>query len=156
VSRPAVDPAGPGPPEVHVGGFDDLDPRTAYLLWQLRASVFVVEQDCVYLDLDGRDLERGTRHVWAGPADRPIGYLRVLDDGAQARIGRVVVARSHRGRGVSDALMRAALDVIGDRASRLDAQSPMAGWYAGYGYRQDGAEFVEDGIRHVPMLRGAT
>ena len=50
--------------------------------------------------------------------------------------------------------MRAALDLIGDRPSVLDAQSPLAGWYVTFGYRQDGDEFVEDGIPHVPMRRG--
>ncbi len=144
---------------VRVDGFEDLDARTAYLLWQLRESVFVVEQECAYLELDGRDVEPGTRHVWAAPADasaggRPIGYLRVLDDGDALRIGRVLVAPPARGQGLSDALMRTALDVVGDRPSRLDAQTPLAGWYAGFGFRQDGEEFVEDGIPHVPMRRG--
>jgi ElaA protein len=140
--------------DVHVQTFEELDARTAYLLWQLRVSVFVVEQQCAYQELDGRDLEPGTRHAWVGPADGPVGYLRVLEDGGDAKIGRVLVARSHRGRGVSDILMRAALDVIGDRPSTLDAQAPLARWYAGYGYSQVGDEFTEDGILHVPMRRG--
>ncbi len=140
--------------DVQVAGFDDLDARTAYLLWQLRESVFVVEQACAYLELDGRDLEPGTRHVWASTADEgPVGYLRVLDDGDLARIGRVLVARPHRGTGLSALLMRAALDVVGDRPSRLDAQSPLADWYTGFGYRPDGPEFEEDGIPHLPMRR---
>lgn len=143
--------------DVQVASFDELEPRTAYRLWALRESVFVVEQDCPYLELDGRDLEPGTRHVWStdGETEVPVGYLRVLDDGVQARLGRVLVAPAHRGRGLSDALVHAALDVIGDRASRLDAQSPLAGWYATFGYHQDGEEFVEDGIAHVPMHRDA-
>jgi ElaA protein len=139
--------------DLQVGGFTDLDSRTAYLLWQLRESVFVEEQACAYLELDGRDLEPGTRHVWTASAQRPIGYLRILDEGDHARIGRVLVVRSHRGRGLSGELMRTALEVIGERPSRLDAQSPLAPWYTGFGYSQDGAEFVEDGIPHVPMSR---
>ena len=140
--------------EVRVAAFDELDARTAYLLWQLRESVFVVEQECPYAELDGRDLEPSTRHVWAADDNGPVGYLRVLDDGDHARIGRVLVARARRGQGLSSVLMRAALDLIGDRPSVLDAQSPLAGWYATFGYRQDGDEFVEDGIPHVPMRRG--
>jgi ElaA protein len=140
--------------EVRVAAFDELDARTAYLLWQLRESVFVVEQECPYAELDGRDLEPGTRHVWAADESGPIGYLRVLDDGDHARIGRVLVARAHRGRGLSSELMRAALDLVGHRPSVLDAQSPLAGWYETFGYRPDGDEFVEDGIPHVPMRRG--
>lgn len=139
--------------EIHVDAFDDLDPRTAYRLWQLRESVFVVEQQCAYPELDGRDLEPGTRHVWLGAETGPVGYLRVLDDGDHARIGRVLVERSHRGTGLSEVLVRTALDVVGDRPSRLDAQSPLASWYTGFGYRQDGEEFVEDGIPHIPMRR---
>lgn len=139
--------------DVHVDAFDELDARTAYLLWQLRESVFVVEQRCPYLELDGRDLEPGTRHIWSAADNIPVGYLRVLDDGACARIGRVLVTTAQRGRGLSGLLMRTALDVIGDRPSRLDAQSPLARWYATFGYVQDGAEFLEDGIAHVPMRR---
>ncbi len=139
--------------DVRVAAFDELDARTAYLLWQLRESVFVVEQECPYPELDGRDLEPGTRHVWAASDGGPIGYLRILDDGDHARIGRVLVVRSHRGQGLSGDLMRTALDVIGGRPSVLDAQSPLAGWYATFGYEQTGPEFLDDGIPHVPMGR---
>jgi predicted GNAT family N-acyltransferase len=142
--------------DVRVAGFAELDALTAYRLWQLRESVFVVEQECAYQELDGRDVEPGTRHLWIeadAPADGPVGYLRLLDEGDHARIGRVLVAPSHRGRGVSGALMRAALDVIGDRASVLSAQTPLADWYATFGYVPDGDPFVEDGIPHTPMRR---
>jgi len=141
--------------DVHVDAFDDLAPRTAYLIWQLRSAAFVVEQDCPYLDLDGRDLEPGTRHVWVGEGGIPVGYARVLDDGDALRIGRVVVTSTHRGTGLSDTVMRAVLDTVGDRASSLDAQAPLAGWYAHYGYHATGPEFLEDGIPHVPMARPA-
>ncbi len=139
--------------DVHADAFDDLDLRTSYRLWQLRESVFVVEQQCPYQELDGRDLEPGTRHVWAEAGGAPVGYLRILDDGDHARIGRVLVTRPHRGRGLSGLLMRTALEVIGDRPSRLDAQSPLAGWYTSFGYVVDGEEFLDDGIPHLPMRR---
>lgn len=143
--------------DVRSGRFDELAARTAYALWRLRSEVFVVEQDCPYLDLDGRDLEAGTVHVWAAEADTDavLGCLRVLDDGEQARIGRVLVTPAHRGRGIADALVRAALTVIGARASVLDAQSHLAGWYARFGYARSGPDFVEDGILHTPMQRPA-
>jgi ElaA protein len=139
--------------DVRVHRFEDLDARTAYLLWQLREAVFVVEQACAYAELDGRDLEPATRHVWVAEHGAPVAYLRVLDDGDQARIGRVLVAREHRGRGIAERLLREALAVIGERPSRLDAQTYLAHWYTRFGYRQDGPEFVEDGIPHVPMRR---
>ena len=134
-------------------GFGELDARTAYDVWRLRQDVFVVEQECPYPDLDGRDVEPGTRHLTLEVDDALAGYLRILDDGDQLRIGRVLLARELRGRGLADALMTAALQEIGDRPSVLDAQAPLAGWYEGFGYVVTGPEFLDDGIPHVPMRR---
>jgi ElaA protein len=131
--------------------FDQLDATTAYAVWKLRQDVFVVEQDCPYPDLDGRDTEPGTRHVVLRDDDRVVGYARVLDDGERWRIGRVVLAREARGRGLADTVMRAALDVATERDVVLDAQSPLAGWYGSLGFEADGPEFLEDGIPHTPM-----
>jgi ElaA protein len=142
--------------ELHVAGFDDLDPRTAYLLWQLRESVFVVEQSCPYPELDGRDLEPGTRHVWLERAGTPVAYLRVLDDSGQVRIGRVLVAAPMRGGRLAERLMRAALDLTGDRPVVLDAQSYLVDWYTRFGFGPAGAEFLDDGIPHVPMRRAGS
>ncbi|GAA4684675.1 GNAT family N-acetyltransferase [Nocardioides nanhaiensis] len=152
-----VQPAG-----VRVLAFDELDTRTAYAVWRLRQEVFVVEQDCPYPDLDGRDLEPGTRHVLLESTGALHGYLRLLDDGEVARIGRVVLAREARGRGLAAPLMEAALAEVDaehgsdgprGRACVLDAQSPLAGFYAGFGFAVSGPEFVEDGIPHLPMRR---
>jgi ElaA protein len=141
---------------MRTASFDQLDARTAYQLWQLRERVFVVEQECAYLDLDGRDLDPGTCHLWIEDDGAPVAYLRVLDDsevGDGARIGRVLVAESHRGRGLAERLVQAALDSVGDRGVRLDAQSYLVAWYRRLGFEPAGAEFLEDGIPHVPMRR---
>ena len=134
-------------------GFDGLAPRMAYELWRLRQQVFVVEQDCPYPDLDGRDLEDTTRHVVLLEDDAVIGTLRVLDDGGWVRIGRVVVAPAARGRGLAARLMDEAMTVCGDREVRLDAQTGLTGFYAAYGFEITGPAFDEDGIMHVPMRR---
>lgn len=141
--------------DVRVAAFDELDVRTAYDLWRLRQAVFVVEQECPYLDLDGRDHEPGTRHVWVADDGVPVGYLRVLDDPEAARIGRVVVAPSHRGRGLAEVLMRRALALVADRSSVLDSQAYLQDWYQRFGYVVAGPEFLDDGIPHVPMRREA-
>jgi ElaA protein len=141
--------------EVVTVAFDALAPRTAYALWRLRQQVFVVEQDCPYPDLDGRDLEDATRHVLLLEDDEVVGCLRVLDDGDWARIGRVVVAPAARGRGLAATLMDEAMLVCGDREVRLDAQTGLTGFYAAYGFEVTGPEFDEDGIMHVPMRRPA-
>lgn len=138
---------------VRVLGFDDLGARTAYDVWRLRQQVFVVEQRSPYPDLDGRDHEAGTRHLLAEADGALVGYLRVLDDGDAARIGRVVVAPPARGRGLAARLMDTALAEIGDREVRLDAQTGLTGWYAGYDFEVSGPEFVEDGVAHRPMVR---
>ena len=140
---------------VHVASFAELDPLTAYRLWQLRQQVFVVEQDCPYLDLDGRDLEAGTRHLWINHDSAPVAYLRVLTDPDGARIGRVLVAAGHRGAGLAALLMARTLELVGDLPSVLDAQSYLARWYERFGYVATGPEFLDDGIPHVPMRRAA-
>jgi len=142
---------------VLVAGVDDLPVRTAYDVWRLRQQVFVVEQDCPYPDLDGRDLEASTRHVVllddADGRDAVLGTLRVLDDGGWARIGRVVVAPTVRGRGLAAVMMDEAMALCGDREVRLDAQTGLTAFYEGYGFVVTGPEFDEDGIMHVPMAR---
>ena len=136
--------------------FTAMDAATAYDVWRLRQDVFVVEQECPYPDLDGRDPEPGTRHVLLSDDALPdgqslLGYARVLDDVQRWRIGRVVLARSARGRGLADQVMTTALQVCAGRDVVLDAQSPLAGWYATFGFEVDGPEFLDDGIPHLPM-----
>ena len=144
-----------------------LDVVIAYGVWKLRQDVFVVEQDCPYHDLDGRDVEPGAVQVVllaeAAPdsvsdgGTRVLGTARVLDDGAVWRIGRVALAKEARGKGLSDDVMRAAIEyteAAGDeRDIVLDAQSPLTRWYGKHGFVADGAEFLDDGIPHTPMRR---
>jgi ElaA protein len=141
---------------LRVASFAELDPPTLYALLRLRTEVFVVEQRCPYPELDGRDLEAGTRHLWFvpdGEPDQPQAYLRVLDEpDGTARIGRVCTLAKARGAGLSARLLTAALDLVGpDRPCVLDAQSYLVGLYAGLGFVASGPEFVEDGIPHTPM-----
>ncbi len=132
--------------------FNHLGAWRVYAMCRLRQQVFVVEQECPYPDLDGRDDEPGTRHVLLRDDERLIGYARVLDDDrAVWRIGRVALAKDARGRGLAEPLMETALQVSAGRDVVLDAQSPLASWYASFGFEVTGAEYVEDGIAHLPM-----
>lgn len=132
----------------------ELGPVTLYRILALRADVFVVEQDCVYADLDGRDLEPDARQLWIEQDARVVATLRLLNDAdGTARIGRVATAASARGRGFAAALMRRALEITGDREIVLGAQAYLVDWYAAFGFVRDGADYVEDGIPHVPMRR---
>jgi ElaA protein len=142
--------------ELHIAPFAGLDTRTLYDLLRLRVDVFVVEQKCAYPELDGRDTEPETRHVWLSRDGAPVAYLRILGDpGGVARIGRVVVTAAERGTGASARLMAAALDEVGDRPSVLDAQAYLVRFYERYGYEVTGPEFLDAGIPHVPMARAA-
>lgn len=135
--------------------FAELSTTELYDLLRLRCDVFVVEQACAYPELDGRDTEPGTVHHWVIGADGgPIAaYLRTLvDPDGTVRIGRVATAPGARGRGLAARLVRH----VGDTTSGpivLDAQSYLVPWYEQLGYEVAGAEFVEDGIPHVPMRR---
>ncbi|MEU6202171.1 GNAT family N-acetyltransferase [Micromonospora musae] len=140
--------------EVHTATFADLDTRTFHDLLKLRIDVFVVEQECPYPELDGRDLEPGTRHLWLTDGAVPLAYLRILaDPGGVARIGRVLVAPYARGGGHAGRLMTEALALVGDRPCVLEAQSYLVDFYARHGFTVSGPEYVEDGIPHTPMRR---
>jgi ElaA protein len=139
-------------------GFDELGARTLYRILRLRAEVFVVEQDCPYLDPDGRDAEPGTLHLWADPdpsAPTVAAALRmVVEPDGSRRIGRVVTASDHRGQGLAGMLLDRALALVPPgRGVVLDAQARLEPWYAVRGFTRVGEEFVEDGIAHVPMRR---
>ena len=130
--------------------FAELDVRTFHDIVRLRCDVFVVEQACIYPELDGRDVEPGTLHHWI-EGDGIDAYARSLaEPGGSRRIGRVVTAPAARGRGLAGRLIGQILDEL-DGTLVLDAQSHLAGWYERFGFAIDGDEFVEDGIPHVPM-----
>ncbi|WP_229069244.1 GNAT family N-acetyltransferase [Actinoplanes sp. DH11] len=140
--------------QLRVASFRDLDTTTLYAILRLRADVFVVEQNCAYADLDGRDDEPGTRHLWFDRNGEVRAYLRILsDDNNTERIGRVVTAPTARGNGLAGKLLTEALTVIGNRPTVLDAQAHLAAFYARFGFEQTGPEFLEDGIPHIPMKR---
>lgn len=147
----------PPAPHLHEASALALPPATLYAILRLRSEVFVVEQDCAYLDLDGRDLEPDATWLWAESAGRIRATLRLLWDSPDtARIGRVATAPDARSAGLAGRLMDRALELARARPARtvvLDAQSPLVGWYARYGFARTGPEYIEDGIAHVPMAR---
>ncbi len=143
--------------KVHVATFDRLNPVTLYALLRLRVNVFVVEQACPYPELDGRDTEPNTRHLWLADGGQPVAYLRLLaEPDGSARIGRVCVAPAARRRGLATQLVRKALELVGPRPCVLEAQAHLIRYYAALGFVPTGPEYVEDGIPHIPMRRPGT
>jgi ElaA protein len=136
--------------------FAELDTATLYALLKLRSDVFVVEQACAYPELDGRDVEPDTRHIWLAPPgqpSQPCAYLRILNEPDALRIGRVCTAPEARGQGLQARLLAAVLQERPDATYELAAQSYLTGFYGRFGFVVSGAEFVEDGIPHTPMVR---
>lgn len=138
----------------------DLSTDILYRLLKLRVEVFVVEQGCAYPELDGRDLERETRHYWIESGDEIVCTLRLLedhDDGTKSyRIGRLCTQPDYRGQGHTRRLLQAALAEVGATPCRILAQTYLADMYTEYGFEPTGPDVIEDGIPHRPMQRIAT
>ncbi|WP_369069900.1 GNAT family N-acetyltransferase [Kineococcus terrestris] len=142
---------------VHHAPTAQVPALTLYALLKLRVDVFVVEQECAYPDLDGRDAEPGAVQLWAETAGGGVAATARLlaEPDGRARIGRVATARAARGAGAAGALLRKGIELAGDADVLLDAQSHLAGWYGRFGFRVVGEEYLDDGIPHLPMLRTA-
>jgi ElaA protein len=137
---------------IQVARFAELSPGVLYGILKLRSDVFVVEQECAYPDIDGRDVEPDALHLWSEADGEVAAYLRVLNGPPEgvSRIGRVVTAPSARSQGLAAALMHGALAATMGPVV-LDAQSHLVDWYRALGFRVIGDEYLDDGIPHTPM-----
>ena len=140
-------------PALRRARFAELTPFELYGLCRLRVDVFVVEQECPYPELDGRDAEPTTVHVWFEEDGAVLATIRVLDDGDTRAIGRVATAATARGRGLAARLIEAGVDLCDGVPITMGAQAHLEGWYGRFGFRRSGPGYVEDGIPHVPMRR---
>lgn len=140
-------------PTLRTARFTELTPFEVYALCRLRVDVFVVEQECPYPELDGRDPEPGTLHLWFEEDGEVLATIRVLDDGETRAIGRVATAAPARGRGLAARLVEEGIALCPGRPITLGAQAHLQGWYERFGFRLSGPGYVEDGIPHVPMRR---
>ncbi|WP_339514883.1 GNAT family N-acetyltransferase [Pseudomonas sp. RL_15y_Pfl2_60] len=138
----------------------ELSVAELYAALRLRSAVFVVEQNCVYNDIDGHDMRDDTAHVLAWQGDTLVAYLRLLDpahhDG-QVVIGRVVTDPSARGTGLGHELLAYALDACAKRWPQvpiyLSAQAHLQGYYGRYDFVACSEVYLEDGIEHIGMRR---
>jgi ElaA protein len=132
-----------------------------YALLKLRTDVFFVEQRIDEEELDGRDQEPTTRHLWISDETGIVAYLRVIADDepahldARTLIGRVVVRADRRGRGLALRLIERVLEESGDEALALHSQEYVQGLYRKVGFVPVGDRYVEAGLPHVLMYRPA-
>lgn len=142
--------------------FGDLSLTDLYALLQLRSAVFVVEQDCIFQDLDGFDAQAMHLLGFAAgsPAPRLLAYARCFPAGVkfdEASIGRVLTAPAVRGSGLGhelvDRAVRAVCTQWGAQPIRIGAQAHLFDFYAAHGFVDQGRPYLEDGIAHLEMLR---
>jgi ElaA protein len=148
--------------------FDALQVRQLYQLLQFRQAVFIVEQCCAYQDLDDYDLE--SMHLLAHEvhSGELLAYARCLPPGIkyqESSIGRVAVARNHRGKGLGHELVRRSIDCCNlwrpetqvlSHDIRISAQAYLIDFYSQHGFSPRGDVYLEDGIKHQDMLRQAS
>jgi ElaA protein len=138
--------------------FQELNTTELYQILQLRSEVFVVEQDCVYQDLDFKDQK--ALHVFGVKNDKIVAYTRIFKAGdyfKNASIGRVVVQENERKFGYGHEVMKASIKTIKDffktDTITISAQVYLKKFYESHGFTQIGEGYLEDGIPHIRMDR---
>ena len=138
--------------------FGELTLDELYNILQLRNEVFIVEQDCVYKDLDGKD--RSAWHLMAVEDDKLVAYTRILPPGvsySDPSIGRVVTSSLKRRSGLGRELMKRSIEacerLFGKTSITLSAQVYLQNFYASFGFIVIGEEYLDDGIPHIDMSR---
>jgi len=144
--------------QIKVKTFQELSTTELYKVLQLRSEVFVVEQDCVYQDLDGKDQK--ALHIIGYKENDIAAYTRIFKPGdyfKEASIGRVVVSPATRKDGYGIEIMKASIKAVQENYSetiiRISAQKYLLKFYSSLGFVQEGEEYLEDGIPHVAMLK---
>ena len=143
---------------IQVKTFDELNTQTLYDVLQLRSEVFVVEQDCVYQDIDGKDQK--ALHILGYKDQKLIAYTRVFKPGLyfnEASIGRVVVVKNQRqfkyGYSIMEASIKAVQDYYKETTIKISAQTYLSKFYKHLGFKAIGEEYLEDGIPHIAMVK---
>ncbi|MBO1265748.1 GNAT family N-acetyltransferase [Proteiniclasticum sp. SCR006] len=145
--------------KVVVKPFDALSVKELYDIIQLRVEVFILEQTCLYQDLDGNDDK--AYHVQIVEGDDIAAYARVFRSGIKypaASIGRVITSPKYRGKGYGDILMKESIrcaEELGETHIMLSSQSYAQEFYARHGFKRTSREsYLEDDIPHVEMEYG--
>jgi ElaA protein len=138
--------------------FDELTPTDLYAILRLRSEVFVVEQNCVFLDMDNKDQQCLHLSGWLDTA--LLAYTRIVPPGVayiMPSIGRVVSSPRARGTGIGRELMQRSIEAVynlyGQQPIKIGAQYYLKSFYTSLGFLQSGAIYLEDGIEHIEMIK---
>ncbi|MGM7701826.1 GNAT family N-acetyltransferase [Pseudalkalibacillus sp. Hm43] len=137
--------------------FQKLTKEELYTILQKRVEVFVVEQECPYPEVDGRDEE--CIHIWSEMDGDMAAYCRIVPpihkDGHYS-IGRILIPKDYRRQGIARDMVNLAIDVlvqeIGVKRIALQGQEYLRHFYASFGFKEVSGVYLEDGIPHVDML----
>ncbi len=139
--------------------FNDFTTQELYHVLQLRSEVFVVEQDCVYQDIDGKDQK--ALHVLGYKDNELVAYTRCFkpnDYFKEASFGRVIIKETARKYGYGHDLIKETLTAMKEEYNettiRISAQTYLLKFYGSHGFIQEGEGYLEDGIPHVNMVKG--
>lgn len=137
--------------------FEELKTEELYEILKIRSTVFVIEQQCIYQDVDDRD--KRAYHLFAMENGKVVTYLRILGKGisySEVSIGRVLIDNNYRGRGLARELMLKAIDFIEndlkEEIIRISAQEYLINFYRSLGFKIVSDVYLEDDIPHIEML----
>jgi len=137
--------------------FNQLTTKELYEILKVRAEVFVVEQQCIFQDLDSKD--EVSYHLFFEDNSEIVAYLRILPPNisySEVAIGRVLTKVEHRKKGISKKLVQNAInfvtDSLGEQAIRISAQAYLLEFYNNLGFEPVSEVYLEDGIEHIEML----
>lgn len=141
--------------------FSSLSARQLHDILKVRSDVFVVEQDCVYSDIDGLDVLPNVFQVFGYDGDKLVGTCRLLAPGVvyeqPCAIGRVVIDEAYRGQGKALEMMKFSLNQTNDlwpqAECKISAQEHLQRFYQSLGFVTCSDMYLEDGIPHVSMTR---
>jgi len=140
---------------LEVKAWNQLSRKEINDIFSLRSEVFVIEQECIYQDVDGKDEKAD--HVMLFVNNELVGYTRVFNENIyfkEASFGRAVVKKSHRGEGYGHLLVEKSLDHLKTNKQspiKISAQSHLKEFYSSHGFVAKGEEYMEDGIPHTAM-----
>jgi ElaA protein len=137
--------------------FEELEAKEIYEILKIRNEVFIVEQQCAYLDCDGKD--KYSFHLYLEHNGEIIAYLRILEKGIsydEVSIGRVLVSKNYRGKGISRNMILKAINFIEQDMMeikiKISAQAYLINFYGSLGFKEISSEYLEDNIPHIDML----
>ena len=138
--------------------FHKLTTSELYDLLQLRSEIFVVEQNCVYQDIDGKD--KKALHVLGYKKNKLVAYTRIFRPGdyfTEASLGRVAVLKQERSFGYGHEILKEAVQKIQSEFNtlviKISAQTYLKFFYESHGFKKIGSEYLEDGIPHIAMIK---